>query len=700
MKKTLAALLALALTGSAVLCSCTDENVNTFGEDELPPEGLRARTEDTVSPDDRPDPMAKVNRAAMFDDEVAIFIDGVQLEFDMTSGYPRMYNGVLMAPLDAVMEKFGASVVREDALGADIVQKGGITLVCPLGSAEIIRNGTVIPNETASVAVDDIHYVPIRIPFEALDATCVFEEGQGLRVSSPGCKDLVYNIEHAPATVANYWAAWTDALNLLNTGDFANALTSFTALAPSFIPNSDSASNAVLFKHLAECYLSLGQKPEAAECFLREAEYWDVTPGQAESAKAARRKASFAENTVQIYAKTTDPAYMSKASYGVKFEPASGIYLGVTIENADKAGDFASLIGRDVAGYLVYNAEDFNLNLAKRTGKLLQCGIQPADLADLASITEEDPRYVKMAQDIERTGIKVLIRFACEMNDNTSKIFTTDYELYKSRFRIVSNIFKKYAPNTAVMVWSPNFYPEETMELYYPGDEYVDYVGISAYAEYAPETDPLEMGIDRSRAGAMLDKLVSLYGYKKPFIISEGGASYTAPKTGADITDFSARQLADFYTYLPIRYPMVKAAFLYNLPDVNVGSGRSFQLKNNPTVLDAYLGAIRNPAFRSEFSDAAPVPSYYEIASGVSVKPEVVEISSFVKTVENDFAYVVYRVNGADVGVSYGIPYSVNIDFAPYAGQNDVKLGCLAFDSTGKLCAEKTYSVKVAPIAG
>ncbi|MBP1925619.1 hypothetical protein J2Z76_001478 [Sedimentibacter acidaminivorans] len=37
---------------------------------------------------------------------------------------------------------------------------------------------------------------------------------------------------------------------------------------------------------------------------------------------------------------------------------------------------------------------------------------------------------------------------------------------------------------------------------------------------------------------------------------AEGGASYADLETGLDITSYSAKQIKDFYMYLPIKYPM------------------------------------------------------------------------------------------------------------------------------------------------
>ena len=57
---------------------------------------------------------------------------------------------------------------------------------------------------------------------------------------------------------------------------------------------------------------------------------------------------------------------------------------------------------------------------------------------------------------------------------------------YIEKLRLVSLIMKEEEPNAA-MVWSPNFWPNDNIDEYDPGDEYVDWVGFSAVdAEVSP----------------------------------------------------------------------------------------------------------------------------------------------------------------------------------------------------------------------
>ena len=624
-----------------------------------------------------------------------VIIDGERVQFDDNSGYPFIRDSRTLVPLRATMEAYGASVSWDDGRKEAIVTLDETTVVCPTRESCIYRNGTRIPADVGADIIDGRTYLPIRAVLEAFDAVVGYDGN--VLVTRPEAKSLVKRIESGAPGSANFWGKWSEAMGLFNSGNYSEAAKSFTALAPTILKYDSAVNAAMLYNHLGFCYENMGNGDFAAECFLRESELWEMA-GQHQSAIAAERKAKYTHTTVQMFATTTNEEYNARRFTDGDLVPETGILAGVTLKGNyfGYLDSFREMTDKPLGAGLIYctpsegirpYAEVFRKGAENDIP--IQIGLQPVGLADLASITYEDERYVRMAKDIDRIGTKTYVRFACEMNDPTSAIFTNDYELYKEKFRIVADIFHKYAP-TCVMVWSPNFSPEDTMELYYPGDEWVDIVGISAYAAYMPETDPLEQGIDRSRFGALLNKIVSLYGYKKPIMISECGASYRDPRTGADITDFASRQINEFFTYLPIKYPQVCAMFLFET--VDAAGTRKFSFDNatyrkaasKPLLSDAYLDDYRKVVDRYS----------YELGNNVRVPAEEIKLHAFAETLHNDFSYVVYRLNDVDVGVAYGIPYTVDVDLSPYAGTT-VKLTCLAFDSKQKLCASRSINIVV-----
>ena len=623
-----------------------------------------------------------------------VSIDNIKVPFNDSTGYPFISaEGRTMVPLRATMEAYGATVRWDAEQSTAIVTKGVTTVTCKIGESAIYRNGTKIVNDAAATVVNGRTYLPIRVVLEALDAKVSWDGN--VKVESPGAGTLIYNIENSGKRVSNYWKAWENALALKNSGNYAAAIEKIIEVAPVFLEKSGYNSDAMLYHNLGECYNALGMVDETVACYRREADYWALAGKTQENIDALRR-ADLSGSTVQVFVTSKNAEYSARRNFGTIYAPASGIQFGVTLKGSNPSymDQFTNLVGKEAAGYLLYGHTDLSpyahaFRAAAERGKIIQYALQVQNLNDLLSITAEDWRYVKLAQDIQATGAKTLIRFACEMNDETSKWYTEDYNSYIQRFRYVADIFHKYAPNCA-MVWSPNFYPANNMELYYPGDAYVDYVGISLYAEHQPETDPLKLGVDRSRFASLLDTLVSLYGHKKPIMISECGASYVDKRTGADLTEFSSRQLKDLFTYLPIKYPGVVAAYLFETQDAG---GRKFEFSGNYTYYQTYKNAIANNAYIS--GEASSYADYsFEVGNNVSVPGEMISIHSYIKTLHNDFAYVVYSLNGVDIGTGYGIPFTLNVDFSPYKGKT-LELMTRAFDSKGALVAKKTYTINV-----
>ena len=634
-----------------------------------------------------------------------VVVDGVKVSFNDSMGYPFIENGRTLVPLRASMEALGAEVTWDGEQRCAIVKKGPTTVVCYIDEACIYRNGTKILNDAAAQIKDSRTYLPIRAVAEALDATVGWDGSVVITTGAAG--NLIHSIESNGQHVSNIWKCWESALAAKSSGNYQSAIEQIKQLTPDFLKKHDGNSNAMLYKHLGECYSELGMNAEAAECFKREAELWASVSKTQENIDANRR-ATLINSSVQMYAKTYNEAYKTRKDFGEMYEPANGLYIGAYAEgdsavhnpwSTDKfyMNEFPKLVGRDMSAYLLYMPSttplsnyQSHIDIAKQKNKIIQLAIEPVNFYQTQP---GDPTYIKLAQDMEASGAKFLMRFACEMNDTSCPWYTTDYNLYIEKFRIVADIFHTYAPSVPV-VWSPNFYPANNMHLYYPGDAYVDYVGISSYMNHQPETDPLGQGVDRNRWSEQLDTLCSLYAHKKPIIISEGGASYIDYTTWADITPFASTQLYDFYTYLPIKYPSVKGVFIFD-QDKNSNSGcYRFSLSNNAQYLDAFKRGTQSEQYLATSDENANLAQYYELGTNVAVEATTVEISSFIKTPANDTNYVVYNIYGTDVGTSYGIPYSVSIDFSPYKGTT-IPLKAMAFNAVGAKVAEKTYYIKV-----
>ena len=162
--------------------------------------------------------------------------------------------------------------------------------------------------------------------------------------------------------------------------------------------------------------------------------------------------------------------------------------------------------------------------------------------------------------------------------------------------------------------------------------------------------------------------------------------------TWADITEFASYQIKDFYTYLPIKYPNVRAAFVFGADRERM----KFSLSNNYSYLEAYKGGTSSPLYSGNYEEdkEKTLYDYYELGNNVKVKAESSELCAFVSTPENDVAKVSYYIDGSLAGSSSEAPFSVPVDFSAYAGST-VEVCVRSYNSNGDLVTEYTVRIKV-----
>jgi endoglucanase len=124
---------------------------------------------------------------------------------------------------------------------------------------------------------------------------------------------------------------------------------------------------------------------------------------------------------------------------------------------------------------------------------------------------------------------------------------------YIAAFREVVMTFKKISP-TSLMVWSP--VGNKDCELYYPGDDVVDYTGFTLF-EF-PEVSIGWFGREQSFADWMDQKYPRVARFNKPIIIAELGIYDSPPKQKAWMqAAFAATE----------NYPLVRALIYFNTLD-------------------------------------------------------------------------------------------------------------------------------------
>lgn len=121
-------------------------------------------------------------------------------------------------------------------------------------------------------------------------------------------------------------------------------------------------------------------------------------------------------------------------------------------------------------------------------------------------------------------GLKssVTLRWAHEMDDESGQFIWAGWQPkeYINAFHRMIDICREVAPNVRVM-WSP--LGDEGMEAYYPGDDYVDIVGISVFGLQQWDQDKFDR--DRSYSDVMEPRYRRAASFGKPVVVAELGYS-------------------------------------------------------------------------------------------------------------------------------------------------------------------------------
>ncbi|MFC5704205.1 glycosyl hydrolase [Cohnella faecalis] len=508
----------------------------------------------------------------------------------------------------------------------------------------------------------------------------------------------------APAKI-NVWKVYEEANKAKDKKDFKTAVAKYLQIALEFIAKKEFNNAALMYNKAGDLQSQLALYDDAVKSWDLEAANW-TKANKTQEAIAAARKADWIRSRFELY--VADESAAGSVYHGVKYEPRNGTLLGAYAENdpavhnangGDKfyMTDFPALTGKKHAMYLLYTTYGLNffesykrhIDIARKEGVALQVALQP--MKGLGAV--QDDEYLRsLARSARDAQIPIFLRFANEMNGSWVKEwYSADPKPYIEKFRIVAKVFHEEAPNV-VMVWSPNYFPPDNITKYYPGDDAVDWVGVSMYQTFNGSLDPLKKGIDRSSYIEKFDHIYKLYAKKKPIILSEGAVSYTDPVLHSDRNAWAAYQTKVFYESIPLLYPGVKAVVWFDATKKEEGRLNSYLLSKSPSLLGAYKQSVQNPYFLSGVTENSKV-AYKSLASGkLAAKPQT--IAAYVKTVSPILGKVEYSMNGKLVAAAKTAPWTLAYDFTSLKGKT-VELAVKAFDDKGASVSSRTFKLTI-----
>jgi hypothetical protein len=186
---------------------------------------------------------------------------------------------------------------------------------------------------------------------------------------------------------------------------------------------------------------------------------------------------------------------------------------------------------------------------------------------DLIASGALDAQIIAHATALAGSSVPMIIRFAHEMNGNWYVWADTQWTKaqYIAAYRRVVTVMRTVDPSIKHL-WCVNNNPPDApnyaFEGWYPGDAYVDYVGIDAYNWVALKSAPWHT-FDYVM-GSSYDEMRALT--TKPFMVGEMGCNPVGGDQGAWFLDA-------LLTTIPVRMPATVAVFWFDFD--NSASGET-----------------------------------------------------------------------------------------------------------------------------
>lgn len=387
-----------------------------------------------------------------------------------------------------------------------------------------------------------------------------------------------------------------------------------------------------------------------------------------------------AARDVTIYAQSND----DPSPYAVG--PKTGTWYGVPADNPNGHGsaaliymEFGDSYGAD--HWIEYYTETSELFRQAANGGVVEVAwnFQPST-AGCQQVLSADSYIEENLQALGSLNATVLLRCGAEMNNWAE----CDPATFIQAFQKIAVAAQKY--DNIQMVFSPDNINNRavTVEQYYPGDAYVDWVGLSSYhrtnyAGYAGQPSDYTMGNNTYGNNAYYgegiydyDPLVVLRhivelarAHGKPVMVSECGFSYW--NGSQDTTDYAVDQVNKFYSYINMIYPEVKAVFYFDIPrEIET---YHYGLSGNSAVKSAYESAITANGAYLETADGSAT-GWENLSQTQLTQTGSLKLATYASFPGVKNATVQYYVDGNLAATSTKAPYYFQLNTAALSAGN------------------------------
>ena len=423
------------------------------------------------------------------------------------------------------------------------------------------------------------------------------------------------------------------------------------------------------YEKMYPCYEAMGNYDMAISCLKAMIPYGEYL-GFDDGVKIAEARIRMIDPMTEVYALTQNTG--TTPYYGMKNEPRNGAYFGrVAGKEADAPYSNESIVGFYVE-CLSENVADFDYLIRPYAdgNRVIHIALNmPNENSTLQQVVQSsaDAYLQSTMQYLNSLNCPVLLRIGGEMNVWTN---LADPDLYKQAYIKIANIARAQAPNVA-LVFSPNVVSNWNVDIsqYYPGDEYVDWVGVSLYYnQYRNPQNPVvgqdfeEMFYCNGKYAnpiTMLKDIVERYGSKKPIIITEGGSGHKIAGNSMDLSGFAKDKVNLLYSYVSMVYPQVKGLIYFD--NVLPGSGRYiYGLNQSSAVKNQYLTSTQfNQALLNQVGDTSMA---YVKAGNYQDNLGQIQLNTYCGVPGDVAITVTYTLDGAAVSALNQAPYTCTIN--------------------------------------
>jgi len=413
---------------------------------------------------------------------------------------------------------------------------------------------------------------------------------------------------------------------------------------------------------IADAYDRRGDFPTAGYYYEQYIPYGEAM-GWTDGVKIAKAKALQYKPTVQAYTKAVQP----QKFFGAINEPELGVLFGQVSEESQSNESMILL-------YINYGdmPNDWDHHILKQARERKQAVEIAWNIQGEGSALWEIPNqgsYVREFLSVlnQYSDLKLYLRIGAEMNIWGDK---PDIEAFKTAFRFLADAVHQQTNHVAT-VWSVSHASEwnTKMEDFYPGDAYVDWVGISAYLvrHFQGQEWPIDKRFNEVcfSAGDAADPVmvvretIEKFGDRKPIMLSECGSAHTTVSMGMDNTAWAVNHLERMYWFVPMVYPQVKLMAYFNTyvaPETN-----NYALKQNASLQTAYGRLIKAPHM---ISGGNARHTYQPITDWMVVSQKETPLYAYPHIFGNDTPTVRYLLDGKLLAEVSTVPYQLNYNFA------------------------------------